>query len=167
MSTNPLLPILGAIAITLSLSAHANLSADGDVEVLSEAQLQEISATGQYFEGWCTWHADKMIREHWSGKYAKNGTIGADGKTKSWGDAKAWLANAKAAGLKTSMTPSKYAIAVYSSSDPRGHVAFVTGVDTKKKTYTITEMNWKGWNKVSTRTLSYDAGRIMGFIKKP
>lgn len=160
MSTNPLLPILGAIAIALSLSAHANLSADGDVEVLSEAQLQEITATGNFPAGYCTWYADQMIRKNWSGTYAKKGT--------TWqGNASDWLANAKAKGLKTSSTPEKYAIAVFSGPAKEGHVAFVTGVDTKKKTYTITEMNWKGFNKVSTRTLSYGAGGIKGFIKKP
>lgn len=154
--------LVSAIAISLPLSASASIDRDADVEVLSEVQLQEIAATGNFPQGYCTWYADQMIRKNWSGTYKKNGT--------TWqGNAKDWLANAKSKGLKTSGKPAKNAIAVYgpTKTNSYGHVAFVTGVNEKKKTYTITEMNWVGLNKVSTRTLSYGAGGIIGFIKKP
>ncbi len=152
--------IVSAIAINLSLPVFANVNPNADVEVLSEAETHVVAAKGNFPAGYCTWYADQMIRIFWSGY--KTGT--------TWqGNAKDWLNNAVAKGLSTSKTPSLYSIAVYGATTKNayGHVAFVTAVDRLRGTYTIYEMNYTGFNKISTRTLANGSGGILGFITRP
>ena len=155
--------VLSAIALTVAsmqiLAAQSDTGANNsDIEVLSEQDTHIIAATGNFESGHCTFYADQMIRKNWSG-YAKGTT---------WqGDAKDWLKNAKAKGLATSSKPSMHAIAVYgpTTKNKYGHVAVVVGV--KNGEYVVSEMNYTGLGKITTRTLSNSADRILGFIPKP
>lgn len=94
--------------------------------------------------GYCTWYVASKRYVPWSG------------------NAGTWLYRAKSAGYATSKTPSVGAIMVTSESW-WGHVAIVEKVS--GSTITVSEMNYKGWAKRSTRTLDAKSRVIKGFIK--
>lgn len=83
------------------------------------------------------------------------------GVPSSWGDAKRWLSSARSAGYQTGSTPAVGSIAVTSESF-WGHVAYVESAD--GGTFTIAEMNARGWGVISRRTLSVNDGVVRGFI---
>lgn len=94
--------------------------------------------------GWCTWYVAE-----------KRGDI-------TWrGNANQWLSNARAQGRATGRTPAKGAI-VATSESYWGHVAFVESVQGDK--ITVSEMNYKGFGVISTRTISTSSGVIQGYI---
>ncbi len=93
--------------------------------------------------GQCTWY----VAQH---KYIPWG-----------GNAGTWLYHARAYGAKTGKTPKVGAIVVTSESW-YGHVAIVTKVT--KKTIRVKEMNYKGWAKVSSRTIPRNSRVIKGYI---
>lgn len=78
------------------------------------------------------------------------------------GNAGAWLYNAKAQGYNTGKKPKAGAIVVTTEDARYGHVAYVESVG--KDTITISEMNYKGYGVVNTRTLSQNARVIRGYI---
>ncbi len=79
------------------------------------------------------------------------------------GNAQNWMKNAKAAGYSTGKIPKKGSI-VQTTESRIGHVAYVTGVSADGSTFTISEKNYAGWNKVSYRTLSTNSKVVVGFI---
>ena len=98
--------------------------------------------------GQCTWWAAYNRRVSWDGNA---------------GD---WLANAQAQGVPTNSTPSVGAVAVFARggtySPLYGHVAVVIAVTAT--TYTVSEMNFIGWGRVSTRVIAWPDPQIEGFI---
>lgn len=78
------------------------------------------------------------------------------------GNAKNWLANAKAAGYETGSAPHPGSVVVTSENKRYGHVAYVKQVT--EDSIVIEEMNFAGWNKISTRTLSLNNPVIRGYI---
>jgi surface antigen len=78
------------------------------------------------------------------------------------GNAGAWLYNARASGYSTGKKPQVGAIVVTTEDARYGHVAYVEAVG--DGTITISEMNYKGWGVVNTRTLSQNARVIRGYI---
>ncbi len=97
-------------------------------------------------KGYCTWWAAKQY-----------------GGVKFGGNANKWLKNAKAMGYATGNTPKKGAI-VQTTESRIGHVAYVTGVSADGSSFTISEMNYAGWNRTSARTLSTNSKVVVGFI---
>lgn len=93
--------------------------------------------------GYCTWYVAQKRYVPWSG------------------NAGTWLYHAKAAGYATGKNPRVGSIMV-SSESWWGHVAVVEKVS--GSTITISEMNYKGWAKKSTRTLDSRSRLIKGFI---
>ena len=97
--------------------------------------------------GQCTWWAAYNRHVTWNGNA---------------GD---WLTTASAQGLHTQLTPGVGAIAVYrpgSGYSQYGHVAVVIAVSST--TYTVSEMNFIGWGRVSTRTVTWPDPHLEGFI---
>jgi surface antigen len=87
----------------------------------------------------------------------------ANKRTVTWrGNAGAWLYNAKAQGYSTGKKPKAGSIVVTTEDARYGHVAYVESVG--KDTITISEMNYKSWGVVNTRTLSQNARVIRGYI---
>ena len=84
----------------------------------------------------------------------------------SWGgDAKDWLANARAAGVATSDVPSVGAIAVYrpgGAYSDLGHVAIV--IDATPSSYRVSEMHAPQWGVVSSRVIRWPDPNVQGFI---
>jgi surface antigen/LysM repeat protein len=101
--------------------------------------------TGHKFPyGYCTWYVAQKRTIPWGG------------------NAGTWLYHAKAAGYATGKTPTVGSIMV-SSESWWGHVALVISVD--KDTFTVSEMNYKGWAKKSTRVVAKNSRVIKGFIR--
>jgi surface antigen/LysM repeat protein len=83
------------------------------------------------------------------------------------GNAKDWFANARGYGAKTGQMPEAGAIVVFHSARGEnysryGHVAVVTSVS--DNSFTITEMNYDGYDRTDTRTISDADAAITGFI---
>lgn len=111
---------------------------------VSGKKLSGIPGTGHRFPyGYCTWYVSQKRYVPWSG------------------NAGTWLYNAKSMGYATGKSPHPGAIMV-SSESWWGHVAIVESV--KGGQITISEMNYRGWGKKSTRTLSASSRVIKGFI---
>ena len=93
--------------------------------------------------GWCTWYVASRRHVPWGG------------------NAGTWLYHAKAYGANTGKTPRVGAIMV-SGESRYGHVGVVEKVS--GGSFTISEMNYKGFGVVSKRTISTGAGFVRGFI---
>jgi surface antigen len=93
--------------------------------------------------GYCTWYVAQKRYVPWGG------------------NASSWLTNARASGKATGKTPRPGAIMV-SGESRWGHVALVESVS--GSSFTISEMNYAGFGKKSTRTLSANSGVVRGFI---
>lgn len=93
--------------------------------------------------GYCTWYVASRRYVPWGG------------------NAGTWLYHAKAAGYATGKAPRVGSIMV-SSESWWGHVAVVENVSGSM--ITVSEMNYKGWAKKSTRTLDFHSRIIKGFI---
>lgn len=107
-----------------------------------------ISSGGSYSgfpAGYCTYYVAK-----------KRGDV-------TWhGNAGTWLSKAKAQGKATGSQPKAGAIVVTGESG-WGHVGYVENVN-KDGSYTISEMNYSGFGKTSSRTLNSGSGQVKGFI---
>jgi len=119
------------------------------------AQNVRGAGTGKshaFFYGQCTWYVAQKRIVPWSGH------------------AKSWLTNAQAIGYSvcwgSKCSPRAGAIVSLMSnswlSKLYGHVAYVEEIANGK--FLISEMNYIGWNKVSTRWLSIGDYKIKGFI---
>lgn len=93
--------------------------------------------------GYCTWYVASRKYIPWGG------------------NAGTWLYHAKAAGYATGKTPRPGAIVVTSESW-WGHVGIVEKVNGRN--FTISEMNYTGFAKKSTRVLDASSRAVKGFI---
>jgi surface antigen len=94
--------------------------------------------------GYCTWYVAQKRNIPWGG------------------NAGTWLYHAKSMGYATSRAPRVGAIMV-SSESWWGHVAIVEKVN-GDGTFTVSEMNVKGWGKKDFRTIDSKSRVIKGFI---
>ncbi len=108
------------------------------------AKQQTIQSGSHFPYGYCTYYASLRRNVPWSG------------------NAISWLGGARKFGFATGSTPQVGAIIVTSEGGRTGHVGIVDGVSGNQ--ITITEMNYSGWGVISSRTISADYGRIMGYI---
>ncbi len=139
-STQSTTPATGVIAPR----QYANASG-GTPEVSSGTILSGKAGNGHGFPyGYCTWYVAQKRYVPWSG------------------NAGTWLYHAKASGYATGRTPKVGAIMVTTENRYYGHVAYVEKVN--GDSITVSEMNYVGFAKRSTRTLSASSGAIKGFI---
>ena len=123
---------------------YANASG-GVTEVSSGITPSGKAGSGHGFPyGYCTWYVAQKRYVPWSG------------------NAGTWLYHAKAGGYATGRTPKVGAIMVTTENRYYGHVAYVEKVN--GDTITVSEMNYVGFAKRSTRTLSASSRAIKGFI---
>lgn len=103
--------------------------------VVGTAVISGSSSSGGnlYSKGYCTWYVK-----------SQKPSVPND-----WHDASNWLRAAQADGWSTGSTPQVGAIAWTKSYS---HVSLVIAID--GDSVTVREMNFKGWNVVSTRTTS-------------
>lgn len=123
---------------------YANASG-GTPEVSGGITPKGKIGTGHKFPyGYCTWYVAQKRFVPWGG------------------NAGTWLYHAKAQGYATGRTPRPGAIMVTTENRYYGHVALVEKVN--GDTITVSEMNYTGFAKKSTRTLSAKSRAIKGFI---
>ena len=134
--TIPVLPVPGSSKITTR--PYESFESAGK-------KLSGPAGGGHDFPyGYCTWYVASKRNIPWSG------------------NAGTWLYHAKSMGYATSRTPTVGAIMV-SSESWWGHVAIVESVS--GSSFTVSEMNVKGWGKKDTRTIDTSSRAIKGFIK--
>lgn len=104
----------------------------------------DTSVNHNFPYGYCTYYVSQRRPVYWSG------------------NAITWLGNARASGFATGDSPQAGAILVTSEGGYTGHVAYIESVDGDQ--ITISEMNYKGWGVVSSRTISTSYGAIRGYI---
>lgn len=93
-----------------------------------------------YDYGWCTWHAAN--RRQQTGR-----PIPAN-----LGNAISWLSRARSAGLTVGSAPQPGAVIYHKNLGGLGHVAFVESVN-KDGSAHVTDMNYPGWGRVTSRTI--------------
>ena len=108
-------------------------------------KLSGKAGTGHRFPyGYCTWYVSQKRYVPWSG------------------NAGTWLYKARAMGYATGRTPKAGSIIVTTEDRRYGHVALVEKVN--GSTITVSEMNYVGWGKRSTRTVDASSRVIKGYI---
>ncbi|MCL5406960.1 MAG: CHAP domain-containing protein [Patescibacteria group bacterium] len=108
-------------------------------------KISAAEAGAHYFPyGYCTYYVSQRRMIPWSG------------------NAIAWLSGARSFGYATGNTPQVGAIVVTSEGGKTGHVAMVDGVSGDQ--ITLTEMNYRGFGVISSRTISASYGAILGYI---
>lgn len=149
------------IAIVLvSLAVIVSLPVVALASVMDKGQLQNpviqlytgpISVTNTYDFGYCTyWVA--LRREQTGHPIANN-----------WGNANTWAYNAFSQGYSVDHTPRAGSV-MQTTAGPLGHVAYVESVNPADGSWTISEMNYKGWDEVDNRTLPAKVARDYSFI---
>lgn len=124
------------VAAMASLTDLPSLATDDSLKLYTGVGSKE----NLYDFGYCTFWASKRRAE-----------VGFP-IPQHWGDAHSWDDNAILAGYRVDHTPVKYAI-MQTDAGALGHVAFVESVE-PDGTWTISEMNYKGWDIMSGRTLT-------------
>lgn len=121
-------------------SSSASFSFGGDAAVY---------AGNRYAYGYCTYYA-------YNKRAAAGRVIGSN-----WGNATTWASLARASGFAVDKTPR--AGDVFQNSGGwggYGHVGYVEGVNADGSIF-VSEMNYAGWNRMSTRTIS--ASQVSSF----
>ncbi|MCL5667181.1 MAG: CHAP domain-containing protein [Patescibacteria group bacterium] len=113
---------------------------------VAPAQPTQVdNGTGHIFPwGYCTWYVASKIHVPWGG------------------NAKNWLANARAYGAVTNSKPAAGAIVVTNENTRYGHVAIVEKV-TDDSIY-VSEMNYNAFGKVDYRYIPIHSSVIRGYI---
>ena len=101
-------------------------------------------ANSKFAYGYCTWYVASRRPVPWTG------------------DAWAWFGGAQAMGFPTGQSPQPGAIMVTWESWV-GHVAYVEQVNADGS-WVVSEMNYKGWGIISTRTIRPGSVPLIGFI---
>ncbi len=112
-----------------------------------------IGGGNRYDYGYCTWYA-------YNRRAALGKPIGG-----MWGNASSWASLARSSGFSVNNTPSVGAVMqTASGAGGYGHVAVVesVGVD---GSITVSEMNYAGWNRISSRTLSASEAASYNYIQ--
>jgi surface antigen len=141
-----------AVIMTLPLVALASTSSWSDQRTSAlSLYTGPISTTDTYFYGQCTYWA--ALRREQTGHPIPN----------NWGNANTWAVNARLAGYMVDHTPAVGAV-METTVGPYGHVAFVESVDPTDGSWTISEMNFKGWDVTDNRTFPPSAAMQYSFI---
>ena len=106
--------------------------------------IVEPPGSNHFAYGYCTWYVANKRNVPW------------------FGNAIEWWANARPYGYREGQTPVVGAIMVTRESG-YGHVAYVEAVN-GDGSWTVSEMNYKGWNIVSRRTIRAGQVPLSGFI---
>ena len=156
--------VLGVVIMLLILPGAAVASVTNISDMLSSGVTPDDSGNGVFYTGaspadntydWgnCTYWV--FIRRQEAGDPIPN----------TWGNAADWALHARLEGYKVDQTPSVGAIMqTADAAGGLGHVAYVTKVDPVTGSWSISEMNVKGLNIVSERTLTVLDARKYNFI---
>lgn len=110
-----------------------------------------IFAGNGYDYGYCTWYAFNRRAE-------LGHPVGSN-----WGNAISWASYARSAGFRVDNTPEAGAVLQAGGYYGLGHVAIVERVN-GDGSITLSEMNYAGWNVISSRTLSAGQAAAYNYI---
>jgi N-acetylmuramoyl-L-alanine amidase len=114
--------------------------------------LASASVGNRYDYGYCTWYV-----------YERRSALGRPVGS-FWGNATTWAGFASSAGYRVDNSPEVGAVLQSSGGwGGYGHVAMVESVDGAGNV-TVSEMNYAGWNVVSSRTISAAQARSYNYI---
>jgi len=111
----------------------------------TETNYTSVRTSNSYAYGYCTWYVANKRTD----------------LPNQLGNGGSWYSNAQKNGLATGKEAQVGAVIVTNESWA-GHVGYVESVS--DTSITISEMNFNGWNRVNTRTLSKDEAIIKGYI---
>jgi surface antigen len=132
----------------VALASTSNYSSDKTSAV--SLYTGPISTTDTYYYGQCTYWA--ALRRQQTGKPIPN----------NWGNANTWAVNARLAHYPVDHNPAVGAI-MQTTAGEFGHVAFVESVGGDGG-WTISEMNFKGWDVTDSRTFAGSEASNYSFI---
>lgn len=115
------------------------------------APRSTVFAGNRYSYGYCTWYAFNRRAE-------LGRPIGS-----FWGNAITWASYARSEGFRVNNSPAPGAILQSGGYGGYGHVAVVESVDAEGNV-TVSEMNYAGWNVVSTRTIPAGQASAYNYI---
>lgn len=144
-------PLVAETQITIEtpIAKKTKVTATAKLKTVAKT-IQTVDATAADFSahrfpyGYCTYYVSQQRFIPWSG------------------NAISWLSGARSFGFATGKSPQVGAIVVTSEGGRAGHVGMITGVSDGE--ITITEMNYRGYGIVSSRTIAQSYGSIMGYI---
>jgi surface antigen len=139
----PTAPADGTTRLAVAGQASTATSATSYSSAYAPIRMSGGGSGHRFPYGYCTWYVAQRRYVPWGG------------------NAISWLSNARASGKATGSSPKPGAIMV-SAESRWGHVALVESV--KGSSFTISEMNYAGFGKKSTRTLSVGSRAVKGFI---
>ena len=146
------------VVVAPTYARSTSSSSSGWYSFAAAAQSEYVNTAGRYkltpkpsyhtfYWGNCTWYVAKYKSVNW------------------WGNANAWLRNARAKGHPTGNTPTLGSIVVFNGRgyNPRyGHVAIV--MDVKSDHLIISDMNYRRLWEVTTRKIPKNDRAIMWYI---
>jgi surface antigen len=136
-------PTPSASSVGSQLATAGQAASSSATSALSPIRLSGGGTGHRFPYGYCTWYVAQRRYVPWGG------------------NAISWLANARAAGKPTGRTPRPGAIMV-STESRWGHVALVESVS--GSSFTVSEMNYVGFARKNTRTISAKSPVVRGFI---
>ena len=146
--------LLISLGVIISLPIIALVSVT-DVSALKDTSVSlytgPISTVDTYDYGFCTYWA--ALRREQMGKPIPN----------SWGNANTWAIRAALDGYGVNNLPAAGTI-MQTTAGSLGHVAYVESVNPADRSWTVSEMNFKGWDEVDNRTLPAKAAQDYNFI---
>lgn len=155
--------VLATVAVIVALPILVVFSmGSGVVSFLAGTPSAEAAASQGFYMGgpvpgdtyeWgnCTYWA--FAQRLWAGKPIPT----------SWGNANTWDDRATADGYDVNNTPSVGAV-MQTDAGKWGHVAYVAAIEKDTGKWTISEMNYEGLNRVSTRTFDASSAFYYDFI---
>lgn len=138
-------PLVTETQVTPERTVSRTQAAVSNIKTVAKPRAKLASTPGNHFAyGYCTWYVASRRNIPW------------------FGNAGTWLIGAQGAGFATGNVPQVGAIIVTSESR-WGHVGIVEGVN-GDGTITISEMNYSGFARITSRTISVNYGAIKGYI---
>lgn len=144
--------IPNGVKASASASARASRSTGTRSASFSWGGGSVVFAGNRYAYGYCTWYA-------FNKRAAAGRPIGSN-----WGNATTWASLARASGFAVDKNPR--AGDVFQTSGGwggYGHVGYVERVNPDGSVF-VSEMNYAGWNRVSSRTISADQVGMFNYI---
>ncbi len=139
-------------AIQRAQTAYAGIATTRASSAPQQTYTNATIAGNRYDYGYCTWYA-----------YNRRAELGRPVGS-FWGNAATWASFARGSGYVVNNSPAVGAVMQDSySAGGYGHVAVVESIGTDGSV-TISEMNYAGWNRYSTRTLDPGQAARYNFI---
>jgi surface antigen len=131
------------VAVAAISSAVVSATSPAIAPAVPSSPPMAYAGGNRFAFGYCTWYVFNRRPIPWLG------------------NANEWWGNARSSGFTEGSTPRAGAILVENFA-PLGHVAYVESAGAGS--FTVSEMNYSGWDRVDSRVIANGAREIVGFI---